>query len=209
MAKEYLIKMGRKTVLPFKDEDINNIMVFCKKKRDEAERLGHEVDRKIWDRNYLICVLGINLAFRITDILHLKVENFKGGYIHIRERKTHKEQSFPLHQSLIKIVQDYINRNNLVEGEYLMQSRQGKNKPLSRQRVDQIIEDMSKELNIGYPTGAHSLRKYFARKFYEETGDIIGLKEMLNHSTERVTLAYICYNQEIKEERRKNFFIGG
>ena len=41
-----------------------------------------------------------------------------------------------------------------------------------------------------------------------KTGDIIGLKEMLNHSSERVTLLYICWNTDDKNEKRKNFYLG-
>lgn len=201
----YKIKFGRKTVQPFKKEDINNIMIECKKRRNDT--LNDNL-RYIWDRNYMICVLGINLAFRITDILNLRVNDLKNGYVYIRERKTRKEQSFPLHPSLIKDIEAYINRNNLIDGEYLFKSREGVNKPLTRQRVDQIISDLAEDLKIPYPTGCHSLRKYFARQYYEQTGDIIGLKEMLNHSTERVTLAYICYDKELKDNKRKGFYLG-
>lgn len=208
MSRTFRVKFGRKTVQPFKENDINNMIVICKKRRNQAEEEENEEQRYLWDRNYMILVLGINLAFRIEDILQLKVDNFKNGGIYTREFKTNKEQSFELHPSLIKNIEDYINRNNLIEGEYLFRSRKGVNKPITRQRAWQVIKELSDEIKVSYVVGCHSLRKYFARKYYEQTGDIIGLKEMLNHSSERVTLLYICWDTDDKNQKRKNFYLG-
>jgi len=208
MSRTFRIKFGRKTVQPFKENDINNMIVICKKRRNQAEEDGNEEQRYLWDRNYMILVIGMNLAFRIEDILQLRVDNFKNGGVYTREYKTNKEQSFDLHPSLVKDIENYINRSDLIEGEYLFRSRKGINKPITRQRAWQVIKELSDEVKVSYPVGCHSLRKYFARKYYEATGDIIGLKEMLNHSSERITLLYICWDNEDKNEKRKNFYLG-
>lgn len=208
MSRRYRLNFGRKTVQPFKDADINNMLVVSKKRRNSYEQQDEE-KRYAWDRNYMILVLGMNLAFRIEDILQLRVENFRNGNVYTREFKTNKEQSFELHPKLFKDIEDYIKRNNLIDGEYLFKSRKGINKPITRQRAWQVIKELANEAKIGYPVGCHSLRKYFGRKFYEQTGDIITLKEMLNHSSERVTLIYICWDNDKKNESRKNFYLGG
>lgn len=208
MSRRYRINFGRKTVKPFKERDINNMLVLCKKRRNQAEEDNNKEQQYLWDRNYMILVIGMNLAFRIEDIIQLKVDYFKNGGIYIREFKTNKEQSFELHPSLYKDIINYINRNNLIDGEYLFKSRKGMNKPLTRQRAWQIIKELAEEVKVSYPVGCHSLRKYFARRYYEETGDIIGLKEMLNHSSERVTLIYICWDDNDKNDKRKSFYLG-
>ncbi len=208
MARTFRVNFGRKTVYPFKENDINNMIVLCKKRRNKAEEDNNKEQQYLWDRNYMILVIGMNLAFRIEDIIQLKVDYFKNGGIYIREFKTNKEQSFELHPSLYKDIMNYIDRNNLIDGEYLFKSRNGMNKPLTRQRAWQIIKELAEEVKTPYPVGCHSLRKYFARQYYEKTGDIIGLKEMLNHSSERVTLLYICWDRNDKNEKRKNFYLG-
>lgn len=208
MPRIFRVKFGRKTVYPFKEKDLNNMIVICKKSFQEAEMENNEEQEYLWDRNYMILHLGRNLAFRIEDLLQLKVDNFKNGGIYTREFKTNKEQAFELHPSLIKDIESYINRNRLVEGEYLFKSRIGNNKPITRQRAWQIIKDLSSEVKVSYVVGCHSLRKYFARQYYEQTGDLIGLSEMLNHSSETVTLRYICWDKEDKLEKRKNFYLG-
>ncbi len=208
MSRTFRINFGRKTVQPFKENDIKNMIIICKKLRNEAEIAKNEEKRFLWDRNYMILVLGMNLAFRIEDILQLRVDSFKNGGVYTREFKTNKEQSFELHPSLVKDIENYINRSDLIEGEYLFCSRKGINKPITRQRAWQIIKQLANQVKVSYPVGCHSLRKYFARKYYETTGDIVGLKEMLNHSSERLTLLYICWEKEDKNEKRKSFYLG-
>ena len=202
-------KFGRKTVRPFKKQDLNSMIVICKKNKNAAEEEENKEQVYLWDRNYMILHLGRNLAFRIEDLLQLKTDNFKNGGIYTREFKTGKEQAFELHPSLRKDLEDYINRNKLVEGEYLFKSRKGTNIPITRQRAWQIIKELSDEVKVSYVVGCHSLRKYFAREYYEQTGDLIGLKEMLNHSSETVTLRYICWEEDDKNIKRKNFYLGG
>lgn len=209
MPRIFRNKFGRKTVRPFKKQDLNSMIVICKKKVKAAEEAGDKEQMYLWDRNYMILHLGRNLAFRIEDLLQLKVNNFKNGGVYTREFKTGKEQSFELHPSLRKDLEDYINRNGLVDGEYLFKSRKGTNKPITRQRAWQIIKQLANQVKVSYIVGCHSLRKYFAREYYEQTGDLIGLKEMLNHSSETVTLRYICWEEEDKNIKRKNFYLGG
>lgn len=209
MPRVFRNKFGRKTVRPFKKQDLNSMIVICKKNKNAAEEEENKEQVYLWDRNYMILHLGRNLAFRIEDLLQLKTDNFKNGGIYIREFKTGKEQAFELHPSLRKDLEDYINRNKLVEGEYLFKSRKGTNIPITRQRAWQIIKELSDEVKVSYVVGCHSLRKYFAREYYEQTGDLIGLKEMLNHSSETVTLRYICWEEDDKNIKRKNFYLGG
>ena len=194
MPRVFRNKFGRKTVRPFKKQDLNSMIVICKKNKNAAEEEENKEQVYLWDRNYMILHLGRNLAFRIEDL---------------REFKTGKEQAFELHPSLRKDLEDYINRNKLVEGEYLFKSRKGTNIPITRQRAWQIIKELSDEVKVSYVVGCHSLRKYFAREYYEQTGDLIGLKEMLNHSSETVTLRYICWEEDDKNIKRKNFYLGG
>lgn len=209
MPRVFRNKFGRKTVRPFKKQDLNSMIVICKKNKNAAEEEENKEQVYLWDRNYMILHLGRNLAFRIEDLLQLKTDNFKNGGIYTREFKTGKEQAFELHPSLKKDLEDYINRNKLVEGEYLFKSRKGTNIPITRQRAWQIIKELSDEVKVSYVVGCHSLRKYFAREYYEQTGDLIGLKEMLNHSSETVTLRYICWEEDDKNIKRKNFYLGG
>lgn len=202
--KYYPIKYGRATVRPFKKEDAKNLMIMLQKKRDNEL---NPFKKKMYDRDYLLVKLGLNTAFRINDLLKLKVnENLLKGIMYIREGKTNKEQYWELNDKLFNDVKRYIERNNLYDGEYLFPSRKGTNKPITSTNAWIRIKKYANELGINYLIGTHSLRKCFARTFYENTKDLITLQKMLNHSSPQVTLIYICWDDEDQLKSRKDFY---
>lgn len=205
MSRYFKVNVGRRTVRPLKIHDAKNMMILAQKTRDAAT---NEETRKRFDRDYLMIKLGVNTAFRIGDLLQMKVdENLLKGNIYLRENKTRKEQSFELNEKLHKDIIDYIKRNNLYEGEYLFQSRKGKNKPITRQNAWIRIKKYANAVGVKYLIGCHSLRKCFARTFYEQTKDIITLQKMLNHSSPQVTFIYICWDDDDQQKSRKEFYL--
>ncbi|CCY79406.1 putative uncharacterized protein [Mycoplasma sp. CAG:877] len=205
MSKYFPVKYGRSSVRPFKKEDVINMMIMLQKKRDTELSSSRKF---IYDRDWLMIKLGLNTAFRISDLLKLSVnDNLKKGIMYIREDKTNKEQYWELNQKLHRDVLEYIQRNNLYDDEFLFKSRIGINKPISTTNAWMRIKKYSDELGIKYLVGCHSLRKCFARTFYEETKDLITLQKMLNHASPQITLIYICWDDEDQLNARKNFYL--
>lgn len=205
MSKYFPVKYGRSSVRPFKKEDVINMMIMLQKKRDNELSSSQKF---IYDRDWLMIKLGLNTAFRISDLLKLSVnDNLKKGIMYIREDKTNKEQYWELNQKLHRDVLEYIQRNNLYDDEFLFKSRIGINKPISTINAWMRIKKYSDELGIKYLVGCHSLRKCFARTFYEETKDLITLQKMLNHASPQITLIYICWDDEDQLNARKNFYL--
>ena len=204
MGRYFPIKYGRSTVRPLKREDASNLLILLQKKRDKATT---ESLRRMYDRDYMLIKLGLNTAFRINDLLKLKVsDDLIKGIMYIRENKTKKEQYWELNEKLHKDLLDYINRNDLYNGEYLFQSQKGKNKNITSKCAWDRIKKYTNELGIKYLVGCHSLRKCFARTFYENTKDLITLQKMLNHSSPQVTLIYICWDDDDQLKSRKDFY---
>ena len=78
--RRYRVRFGRKTVKPFKKADIDNMIMICKKRRDQAIEDKNNEQSYLWDRNHFMLHLGRNLAFRIEDLLQLKLgTNFKNA----------------------------------------------------------------------------------------------------------------------------------
>lgn len=205
MSKYFHVKYGRSSVRPFKKEDVINMMIMLQKKRDNELSASQKF---IYDRDWLMIKLGLNTAFRISDLLKLSVnDNLRKGIMYIREDKTNKEQYWELNQKLHRDVLEYIQRNNLYDDEFLFKSRVGINKPISTTNAWMRIKKYSDELGIKYLVGCHSLRKCFARTFYEETKDLITLQKMLNHASPQITLIYICWDDEDQLNARKNFYL--
>lgn len=199
----YKQEPGRVTVKPFKEEDVKNILILLQKKRDKSTEVKYQ---KIYDRDWMLFKIGVNSALRIEDLVQLKVDdNLLRGYLYTREMKTGKEQSFEMNDQLAKDIKEYIKRNNLYAGEYLFQSGKGKNKPITRQNAYIRLRDYADKVGVRYPIGCHSMRKFFARNYYEKTGDILTLQKMLNHSSYIVTLRYICWDDHAQIARKETY----
>ena len=119
-----------------------NFMFNLLRKRDKART---PVKKYQADRNWMMCMLGFNTAFRAEDLLQLRVIDVKKGYVHIKENKTAKMQNFKMNKKLHNDVLDYINRNNLTDYDYLFLGQKkvqnGKKYvyPITRQRAHKIV----------------------------------------------------------------------
>lgn len=204
--RQYKIEQGQSSVNPIRDEDdLKNFINYFKKKRDK------EVDpfkKKLYDRNYIMILVGVNTALRFSDLRRLTVGKVKFNYIIQRDKKTRKENKFSLHKDIFDEVQAYIKRQDLIDDDdFLFYSRKGVNKPLSRVQGYNIIQEIKDGIKLHYQVGTHTLRKTFGYWFYKQYGDVVALQSILNHSTPAMTLIYIGMQKVEVEEKRKHFIL--
>ena len=204
--RQYKIEQGQSSVNPIRDEDdLKNFINFYKKKRDNET---NEQRKKLYDRNYIMILVGVNTALRFSDLRRLTVGKVKFNYIIQRDKKTRKENKFSLHQDIFNEVQAYMKRQGLTDDDdYLFYSRKGVNKPLSRAQGYNIIQNIKKGIKLHYQVGTHTLRKTFGYWFYKQYGDVVALQSILNHSTPAMTLIYIGMQKVEVEEKRKHFIL--
>lgn len=203
--KQYKIEAGQTSVNPIRDQnDLYNCINYFKKLRDNAPT---ETKRRQYDRNYMLFLLGINTALRFSDLSRLTVAKVKNNYIYQRDKKTRKENKITLHSDIYKEVMDYIKRNNLYDTDYLFWSSKGYNKPLTRVMGYNIMQQLKTGCKIPYNIGTHTLRKTYGYWFYKQTGDVVALQAILNHSNPSQTLIYIGMQQKEVEEKRKGFVL--
>lgn len=173
--------------------------IKLKAKIDEVEQiLG------AWDEKYRIMFLmGIYSGLRISDILQLKVKDVYGrDHIDIREKKTKKAKRFRINSILAKELNRYCAGKS--PEDYLIKSRQGKNKPIVRRRAYEVINRAGRLAGLE-SVGTHTMRKTFGYHYYKQTGDVVTLQKLLNHSTPRVTLVYIGIEQDAIDDAVFNF----
>ncbi len=153
------------------------------------------------ERNYLIAKVQLNTARRISDVINLKVSDFFDDNLIIKknlvieEKKTKKITMIAINKSLENSLQAYISNFNLDLNDYLFPSRKGENKPITTTQVHRIFKDAGKALNIN-DFGTHSLRKSWGYFCYKETQNIGLIMNVLNHSSEKITLKYIGITQD-------------
>lgn len=161
---------------------------------------------KDWsDRNYMLFLVGINTALRISDIIKLRVSNFRGWYIVVVEQKTKKYKKLKMNSFLKKEIERFCKgkKNN----EYLFQSRNGINKPITRQMAYLILRIAANDCGIEN-VGTHTMRKTFGYHHYQKYKDIGVLMNIFNHSSPAITQKYIGINQDYIDAAMDNFRLG-
>lgn len=154
-------------------------------------------------RDYLLFLCGINLGRRIGDLLALKVSDLRGKtHLIIKEEKTKKPISLAINDTLQNAVATYT--ENMQDDEYLFQSRNGKNKPLTRIQAYRILNNAATKCNIS-EIGTHTMRKTFGYHFYQNTHDIATLMQLFKHSSPAITLRYIGINQDMLDKAMLEF----
>lgn len=132
-------------------------------------------------------------GLRISDILKFRIRDCLKKYYNIREKKTKKQKTYDWNPYLKKELDSYIIDKD--PDEYLFKSRKGSNKPISRITAYKIIKNACNACGV-YNVGTHTLRKTFGLFLYETSEKNIGMiMDVLNHSSENITLRYIGVTQ--------------
>lgn len=156
-------------------------------------------------RNYIMVMIGLYTGLRISDILKLKVRDVKNrNNISIREIKTGKQKLFEINPKLKKELAAYTQSKGL--NEYLIKSRQGHNRPITRNQAYLILRNLADQFSIEQ-VGCHTLRKTFGYHFYLQYKDIVTLQKIFNHDHPVITLRYIGIEQQQINKAIKNFKI--
>lgn len=153
-------------------------------------------------RDHALFVVGINIALRITDLLALKwgdVLDKKGKFKEIRlfEGKTKKERRIQLNRPSQRALAELLGSlDSYSMDDYLFQSREGAQKPLSRQQALNILKDAAKAVGIQDNVGTHSLRKTWGYHAWKKGFSPAIIMETLNHSNLTVTKRYLGIRQD-------------
>ncbi|MEX3625785.1 site-specific integrase [Viridibacillus arvi] len=149
-------------------------------------------------RNALLFVFGIYTGLRISDLLPLRVKDVRGKkHVMIQENKTGNTKRFLIPRDLRELIEEYI--QDKPGKEFLFKSRQGKNRPIVRQRAYEILKEAAVACGIK-EIGTHSMRKTYGYHAYKDSKDIALLQTVFGHSKESITLRYIGVTQDRQDE---------
>lgn len=157
-------------------------------------------------RNYTIFQVGKATLLRVSDVLALRRNDIfnddgtirKNAYI--RDKKTGKQNTLylkPVQNSLIAYSQWL--KDNSIDSEWLFPSIKNPSRHISEKQFYKIMAKTGDLLGINY-LGTHTMRKTGAYRVYIQTNYNIGLvMELLNHSSEAMTLKYLGLDQVSRE----------
>ena len=170
----------------------------------------HDRDRARGEISWeLLLLVGFNTSLRVSDFRRFRVRDLRGqDYARIKAKKTGKEANVLINPGARRQL------NRLLDGrggdEYIFLSRKEDPvthmpRPVSRQRVYQIMNEIARAAGIRDRIGCQTLRKTFGYHYYQETGDVVGLQRILCHSYRRETLIYIGVEQENIDANLRKF----
>lgn len=208
MYKRVIKKItNKKATVPIKDKkEMEAITNYFLIKRSEAKT---EIKRRQADRNWMLCLLGFNTAFRAEDLLQLKVLELQNGYISIKENKTGKMQNFRMNLKLYEDILEYIDRNKLTQYDYMFFGQKNRSMAITRQQADSVLKEAAKGTKLKSRFSLHSMRKTFGYRYYKDNGKLLTLMKMYNHNDTITTLLYICWGTEDAEESRMQIYNAG
>lgn len=152
-------------------------------------------------RDYLMFMIGISSALRISDILQLKVKDVWDAkrpveLITLKEKKTGKTKRFPITKNSNKAITLFMREYDYNQEDFLFQSRKGNNKVITRQRAATILSEAADYIGIKEPISTHSMRKTWGYWAYKSGVNIALIMEALNHSSIANTRKYLGITQE-------------
>lgn len=163
-------------------------------------------------RNYTLCILGLNTALRITDILQLKwgdiydfTENRFFSHVTVTEKKTGKTSTIALNNASVDALMYHLMALHRAptSGTYLFTSRKGQNQPLSRYQAFRIVKGAAQAVGLNQHVSCHSLRKTFGYYAWQQGIPPALLMNIYNHSSYRITKRYLG----IEQDDRDNVFL--
>jgi len=152
-------------------------------------------------RDYLLFMVGISSALRISDILSLKVKDVWNGkkpveYVDLNEKKTGKYKRFPVTPNLSKAIKEYMAEYDGQPNSFLFVSRVGQNKPITRQYANMMLNNACDMVGIVEPFGSHGMRKTWAYMAFKQGISLDYISIALNHRSIAETKRYLGILQE-------------
>lgn len=158
-------------------------------------------------RNYLLIIMGLNSALRISDILHLKygdVFDFHKKawktHITVKEQKTGKENSVYINKEIRNTLELCVDCTMNSQNNWLFASQKQKLQPLSRYQAYRLIREAAASAGIEGNISCHSLRKTFGYHAWKQGISPALLTNIYNHSSYQVTKRYLGIDQEDKDK---------
>lgn len=164
---------------------------------EDLKKLLSQPDRSTFAgyRDYVIMVLLMDSAMRISECINLKIQDlvFEGSNIHaifLTNTKSRVVQRVNLTSVVSDVLVewiDYLDKSGYT-GDYLFPAR-GENRPVSVRNIQDRIQNYGKK--IGLPKcSPHMFRHTFGKVFTETGGNTRSLQEHLRHSNISVTQIY-------------------
>ena len=145
--------------------------------------------REMDDKYYIMFEIGVGTGLQLQEILKFKNKDIRGkDSIEACIGTKNIRRTFQIPPELKEIITRY------TEGKdpeaYLILGHASSPAPLSREQAYRAFKSAGKSMGLT-SIGAQTMRKTFAWRYYNSTGDIYYLQNLLNHASPSITYRYI------------------
>ena len=152
-------------------------------------------------RNYVLIVLGIHTALRISDLLNLRWEdvydfeqNRVRSSIALTEQKTGKTKTIALNKLAVRALTLFASQAAESGGFIILNKRTSK--AISRIQAYRIIRAAADTLRFDNRVSCHSLRKTLGYHAWKSGVSPAVIMEIYNHNSLAITRRYLGVTQE-------------
>ena len=153
-------------------------------------------------RNYVLIVMSLYTALRISDLLRLcwsDVYDFENKRVRdsvtITEQKTKKVKIIALNAEIKTALSVYASAAS--PDAFLIENKHTK-KAISRVQAYRLIRAAAEALGLLYRVSCHSLRKTFGYHSWKSGASPVVIMDIYNHSSLAVTQRYLGITQDDK-----------
>lgn len=160
----------------------------------------HELDivlSLLTPANRLACQVSLHTGLRISDVLAIRTDQLRSPRISVRERKTGKLRRVYIPQRLLTRMREQA-------GEvWVWPNARDPQRHRTRQAVWMDVHRAARAMRATATIAPHSMRKTYAVRRYQHSGDIADVQRALNHTDPAVTVIYALADQLRSQRQRE------
>jgi integrase/recombinase XerD len=174
-------------------------------------------------RNRGLFMLGVSTGGRISELLSLRIgdvyQNGKPVTDLLFDKSVVKggevSRAVPVNRDGRRAIEELIDWHgeryqNTEKSCPLFPSRNGQGKKrMSRRTAHDVLKTAFEAAGLNGHLATHSLRKSFAQRLYDRTGDIFAVQEMLGHKSVATTQKYLGVNYANIKEAVEEMAVAG
>jgi integrase len=175
--------------------------------KNDIKRMANYYLSRGQARNYVLIVLGLHSALRISDLLRLRWEDMLepdgrlASHITVIERKTGKTKMLALNKAALRALKYFLSELNRSgnRGEYIFENSRRTRAAICRVTAWRIIRAAVKALALMGKISCHSLRKTFGYHAWKSGVSPVLLMDIYNHSSFEITRRYLGICQDDRD----------
>jgi integrase len=167
-----------------KVEPIRDIKAIRRIKQITSDNIVH----------HSLFVVGINSAFRASDLLSLRLRDVLDKRIVLREQKTGNVRTVTINPATRESIDQLVKARGIEADDYLFSGLRGR---YTVNYANALVKQWCREVGLAGNYGSHTLRKtwgYHQRVTYKV--DLPLLMKAYGHSSQRQTLTYLCIEEQ-------------